>query len=275
MESKEFKCSCKIIFSKALLVAGIVAGALLAILGIVTITGDTHDLFAYPFVRWYKTDYHKITFSDKSGFSSHDPWPRPHQFLQFQWTSKEQKFCVMQCNSDYEPLKVGFQTKYDTNGDELVSLKNLSIQINYFCASKDRENCMGSASYQGRIHMHEGTPFWTNGDLGNQNFRFSFFMLAAVMVAFGVIMILGELHLPLITTKFTFFYYSFVKGIIYVAVGFLVMGMSNIFGLFVAIVLWAVGIANCVYGWRSLTTFQWSKVGARGTTTIVTRREYI
>jgi len=274
MESKEFKCTCKVVFSKALLICGIVAGALLAILGIVTITGDTHGLFYYPFVRWYTTDYHVITFSETKGFSNHDPSPRPHQYLQFQWTSNKQKYCVMQCDSKYEPLKVGFRTKYSTNGDELVKLNNLTIDVHYFCASDDQEKCLPSASYQGRIHMHTGTPFWTNGVL-NQNFRFSFFMLAAVMVVFGVVMILGELHVPLITTKFTFFYYSFVKGIIYIAVGFLVMGMSNIFGLFVAIVLWGVGIANCVYGWRTITTFQWIKVGARGTTTIVTRREYI
>jgi len=123
--------------------------------------------------------------------------------------------------------------------------------------------------------MYVGTPFYTNGVLGNQNYRFTFFIISCLTIAFGIIIILGELHIPLITTKFTFFYYSFVKGIIYFAYGFLTMGMSNVFGLIVSIVLWLVGVLNCVYGWRSLSTFQWNKVGARGTTTIVTRREYI
>jgi len=42
-----------------------------------------------------------------------------------------------------------------------------------------------------------------------------------------------------------------------------------------AVAMWVLGILNCVYGWRSLVNFQWNKIGARGTTTIVTRREYI
>lgn len=88
-------------------------------------------------------------------------------------------------------------------------------------------------------------------------------------------MILGELHVAAITTKFTFFYYGFVKGIIYILVGMLCFGMSNLFGLFVAIVMIAVGVLNCVFGFRGVRSFQWNTIGSRGTTTIVTRREYI
>jgi len=173
-------------------------------------------------------------------------------------------------------VKDGVKTKALNKGSEKIALDNFTLTKHYFCVSDgDSPYCDRRDAYHLRLNMYKGTPFYTNGKLGNQNFRFTFFLLAALMVAFGVVIILGELHMPIITTKFTFFYYSFVKGIIYIAIGFLVMGMSNIFGLFVAIYMWIVGILNCVYGWRSVTTFQWNKVGARGTTTIVTRREYI
>ena len=92
---------------------------------------------------------------------------------------------------------------------------------------------------------------------------------------FGVVVVLGELHVPVVTTKFTFFYYGFVKGLIYILVGIPCMGMSNIFGLCVAIFLWIAGLVNCVFGFRAVTSFQWSSIGNRGTSTIVTRREYI
>ena len=88
-------------------------------------------------------------------------------------------------------------------------------------------------------------------------------------------MILGELHVPIVTTKFTFFYYSFVKGIVYFLVSLLCLGMSNILGLVTAIIFMLAALANCIYGYRLLTTFQWSTLKNRGTTTIVTRREYI
>jgi len=276
MEGKEIHCTCKVIFSKVLLIAGIIVGALLTILGIVTITADTNDLFVSgTFLQWYRTDIYRITFSDSKGLSNRDIWVRPHQFIRFEWTTQTKKF-VQECDDKYQPLKTGFRTQTTSTGSEVIALDNFTMNTHYYCVSHpDGVHCETSSSYQGRIHMFKATPFYTNGVLGNQNYRWTFFILAATMIAFGVVMILGELHVPLITTKFTFFYYSFVKGIIYVAIGFLVMGMSNVFGLFVAIMLWLLGIANCVYGWRSLTTFQWSKVGARGTTTIVTRREYI
>jgi len=275
MEGKEVRCSCKVIYSKVLLISGIVAGVLLAILGIVTITADTSDLFAATFFQWYTTDYRKVTFGDDKAFSQTEMWARPHEILVFQWTTHNPK-SVRQCDGNYyQILQQGLSTRYTITGNEQIPLDNLTITTHYFCMSNDNRTCDYRSNYRLKLHMYKGTYFYTNGYLGNQNMRWTFFLLAVLMVAFGVIMILGELHVPLITTKFTFFYYSFVKGLIYVAIGFLIMGMSNIFGLFVAIIMWVVGVLNCVYGWRSLTTFQWGKIGARGTKTIVTRREYI
>jgi len=156
-------------------------------------------------------------------------------------------------------------------------MDNLTLTKHWFCKSINNKECEydPSGKFHILVHVYKDNLFYTNGYLGNQNMRWTFFLLAVLTVTFGVIMILGELHVPLITTKFTFFYYSFVKGVIYFAIGFLLMGMSNLFGLFCAIYMWLLGILNCIYGWRSLTTFQWNKVGATGTTTIVTRREYI
>jgi len=186
----------------------------------------------------------------------------------------------MECDSGYTAhIEGGFMTKKGRTGDEELRIRDwdLTTPYHYYCVSPDGEHCLITPGYQGQIYVYisSDTVFWTWGPMANQNMRWTFFILAACMIAFGVIMILGELHVPLITTKFTFFYYSFVKGLIYFAVGFLLMGMSNLFGLFVAMLMWIVGILNCIYGWRSVATFQWTKVGARGTTTIVTRREYI
>jgi len=276
MEGKEVKCSCKVIYSKALLIVGIISGVLLGILGIVTITADTANLFSATFFQFYITDYRKISFTDDKAFSSTEIWARPHEYLNFIWNTHASK-CVIETDANYQRLEHGLKTRSTVSGNELLPLDNVTITTHYFCMSSDDSCrwCDYRSNYRLKVHMYKGTPFYTNGFLGNQNMRWTFFVLAALMVAFGVIMILGELHVPLITTKFTFFYYSFVKGLVYVAIGFLVMGMSNVFGLLVAIVLWVVGILNCIYGWRSVTTFQWGKIGARGTKTIVTRREYI
>lgn len=92
---------------------------------------------------------------------------------------------------------------------------------------------------------------------------------------FGVVVVLGELHVPVVTTKFTFFYYSFVKGIIYFLVSMLCLGMANILGLITAILLMIAALVNCVFGFRAVKEFKWNTLAARGTTTIVTRREYI
>jgi len=275
MDGKEVKCTCKVIYSKILLIAGIVSGALLAILGIVTITADTSDLFAPTFFQWYTTDIRKVSFTDDKAFSSTEFWARPHQILLFEWTT-HQNHTIIETDANYVRLESGLKSANLAVGKEYFNLDNLTITVHYFCMSNDAgRTCDPRSTYHLKLHIYKGTIFHTNGILGNQNMRWTFFLLACLMVAFGVIMILGELHVPLITTKFTFFYYSFVKGIIYVGIGFLVMGMSNIFGLLVAIVMWVIGILNCIYGWRSVTSFQWNKIGARGTTTIVTRREYI
>jgi len=279
MEGKEVKCTVKFVLEKVLLVAGIIAGAVLAILGIVTITADTSDLFAYPFVMWYVRDEHTVGFTDTKDFSRHDDWLRPNDYLYFEWTSNEFR-TIIESNSNWERLSTGLKSETLKAGKILFKLDNITLDTHYFCMSNDGGATCDprsdpSNNYRLTLHMYKGTVFYTNGYLGNQNMRFTFFILAAVMVAFGVVMILGELHVPLITTKFTFFYYSFVKGLIYFGTGFLCMGMANLFGLFVAIVMWIVGIANCVHGWRSVATFKWNQIGARGTTTVVTRREYI
>ena len=190
-----------------------------------------------------------------------------------------------------------------------VSLKKLTIQTHYYCVTRDKDHCRPEDQYHGRIHMYTGSIFRSSNVLGNQNYRWTFFVLAALAVfvphtftithisylarsrffllccfiplfqqtsVFGITMILGELHVSAITTKFTFFYYSFVKGLIYILVGMLCFGMSNLFGLFVALVMIAVGVLNCVFGFRSVRSFHWNTIGSRGTTTtIVTRREYI
>jgi len=275
MDGKEVNCTCKFIYAKVLMIAGIITGALLSVLGIVTITADTNNLFAKPIVRWYITDYRKITFSDTKGFSNHEFWIRPHEIIWFEWTTQTAKF-VQECDAKYLPLKTGFRTKKTSTGSEYVPCDNFTIDTHYYCVSHpDGVHCEGSASYQGKFHMYTSTLFRTNNVLANQDHRFTIFSFAAISIAFGVIMILGELHVPLVVTKFTFFYYSFVKGLVYIAYGFPCMGLSNLFGLFTAIVLWIIGILNCIYGWRALTSFQWNKIGQRGTTAVVTRREYI
>jgi len=281
MEDKEVKCSCKIIYRRIILICGILAGLMLAVLGIVTITADTYHLFTSgKFFQWYTTDIRKITFTDDKTFSSTGLWARPHELLYFEWTTHG-KMLIMETDEKFKRLETGLRSAYTSTGKEYFHLDNITFATHYFCQSDDGVWCMHYSDGSVRkdrtltVYMYKGTPFYTNGFAGNQNFRWTFFILACLAVTFGVIMILGELHVPLITTKFTFFYYSFVKGLIYFAIGFLVMGMSNIFGLFTAIVLWLVGILNCIYGYRSLLSFQWTKIGARGTTTIVTRREYI
>jgi len=271
---------CKI-FKKIVMFCGIGAGALLAILGIVTITADTYNTFiSGTFVRWYTTDIRKISFTDDLAFSATNIWARPFEYLYFEWTTHN-PMTIIETDAKWNRLETGLKSNRTSTGKETFSLSNFTMTAHFFCQSPDGKICMLNG--EGKVNtmrtltvnMYKGTPFYTNGILGNQNFRWTYFMLAVVVIAFGIIMILGELQVPLITTKFTFFYYSFVKGLIYVAVGFLVMGMANVFGLFVAIVFWVIGILNCIIGWRSLTTFQWTKIGARGTTTIVTRREYI
>jgi len=279
MEGKEIRCTVKFVFEKVLLVAGIIAGAILAILGVVTITADTGDLFAPQFIQWYKRDEYTVKFSNSEGFNDHHIEAHPNDYLYFQWNGNNPR-SIVEASSEYEPLGTGLKSEVLTTGTVLFKLDNLTLGDHYFCMSEDNGvHCDSrvdpSFSYRLKLVIKEGKLFYTNGYLGNQNMRWSFFILAAVMVVFGVVMILGELHVPLITTKFTFFYYSFVKGLIYFATGFLCMGMSNLFGLFVAILLWLVGIANCVYGWKSVTAFKWNTIGARGTTTVVTRREYI
>jgi len=273
MEGKEVKCTIKVVFSKIVLIAGIIGGVLLGVLGIVTISGDVPNFFRAPFADWFHTNYHRINFDDTRGFNYPDFWARRYDTIVYEWNTKE-AYCVMETNSDYERVPNGFITKKSTHGEQEISLKEFSIKTHYYCVSQDEVHCRGD-SYRGHIYMYDSTPFYSAGPLGNQNLRWTILILSIVFIAFGVVMILGELHVPLVTTKFTFFYYGFVKGIIYFAIGFLCMGMSNLFGLFVAIYMWIIGILNCVVGWRALTSFQWKKVGARGTTTIVTRREYI
>lgn len=276
MRGGEVQCTVKVVTSRVLMFAGILGGVLLAVLGIVTITADTPHLFASPFVRFYTNDVVKINFKDTGQLSILKVWLRPQDEIEFTWTSTVKRR-LMLCNNDHQPISPGFRTALKTVGDEIVSVANLSTGTShYFCVSDETgERCTGYWRQKGEIAMYDGSVFQTNGQLGQQNMRFTLFALSVVIISFGIIMVLGELHVPLITTKFTFFYYSFVKGIIYLAFGFLVMGMSNLFGLFVAIYFWIIGIANCVYGWRSLAAFQWKSIGGRGTTTIVTRREYI
>lgn len=270
----EVKCSCKFVASKVVFISGIVAGALLTILGIVTITGDTKDLFRTPFLRWYTPETFRITFSDTSGLNYRDVWQRPHEKLRWEWTSKSPR-SILETDANYEPLPDGIRTEELTNGGVTVSLNKLTIQTHYYCVTRDKDHCRPEDQYHGRIHMFTASVFRSANVLGNQNYRWTFFVLAALAVVFGITMILGELHVAAITTKFTFFYYGFVKGIIYILVGMLCFGMSNLFGLFVAIVMIAVGVLNCVFGFRGVRSFQWNTIGSRGTTTIVTRREYI
>lgn len=275
MKDKEVKCSCKVVYSKILLVTGIIGGVLLAILGIVTITADTKDLFASTFFQWYTTDYRTIRFKEGKAFSTNEFWARPNQILYFEWDTNN-PVVVFETDSSYRrPLAGGVKTEFKKNGREYIPMDNFTITSHYFCMSQDQVYCVNNHNYFLHVHMYKDSYFYSNGYLGNQNMRWTFFLLACLIVIFGVIMILGELHVPLVTTKFTFFYYSFVKGMIYLSIGFLVMGMSNLLGLVIAIYMWIIGILNCIYGWRSVATFQWNKVGARGTTTIVTRREYI
>lgn len=270
----EVKCSCKFVASKAVLICGLVAGALLTILGIVTITADTKDLFKTPFLRWYTPETSRITFSDTSGLRYRDVWQRPQEKIRWEWTSKSPR-SILETDANYEPLPDGIRTEELTNGGVTVSLKKLTIQTHYYCVTRDKDHCRPEDQYHGRIHMYTGSIFRSSNVLGNQNYRWTFFVLAALAVVFGITMILGELHVSAITTKFTFFYYSFVKGLIYILVGMLCFGMSNLFGLFVALVMIAVGVLNCVFGFRSVRSFHWNTIGSRGTTTIVTRREYI
>jgi len=273
MEGKE--CTCKFVFTKVVMVAGIIAGALVSILGIVTIAGDTGALFSGKVVQWWIRDTTKVTFSDTKGLNHPDIWKRNWEHIIFEWVSQEPKF-VQECDAKYLPLKTGFRTRKVAVGSELVTLENFTIDLHYYCVSHpDGVHCEGSSAYQGRIHMYTATVFYTNAYLGNQDMRWTIFVFAMILIAFGVVMILGELHVPLVVTKFTFFYYSFVKGLIYIALGFPCMGLANFLGLVTAIVLWIIGILNCIIGWRSVTTFDWKKVGQRGTTTVVTRREYI
>jgi len=274
MEGKE--CTCKFILGKVVMIAGVITGALLAVLGIISIAGDTNGLFSGTMVRWFVRDTPRVTFTDNKGLSSNDVWTRTFDQIKFEWTTQKPRF-VMECDAKYVPLKnPGFRTKKTTNGNEIVTVENFTIDVHYFCVMNlDGVSCIGSASYQGRIRMYTGSIFRTNAVLGNQNFRFTIFIFSAICIAFGIVMILGELHVPLVVTKFTFFYYSFVKGLIYIAWGFPVMGLCNLFGLFTAIILWILGIVNCIMGWRTVTTFDWKKVGQRGTTAVVTRREYI
>jgi uncharacterized membrane protein HdeD (DUF308 family) len=274
-KEKEIKCSFKFVMSKMVMVAGIIAGALLIILGIVVITADTSALFSAPFVRWYTTDTYLITFSDTKGLSNTDIWLRPHEVVNWQWTTTTTKG-IIETNEYYQILPDGFKTALLTSGDVKMKLNNLTIQPHYYCVTGDNPNtCRYGSTYHGIIRMYKSTAFRTNNTFGNQNYRWTFFFLALLMIVFGIVTVMGELRIPLVTTKFTFFYYGFVKGIIYVLVGVLCLGMANFFGLFVAIFMWVVGILNCVHGYKAVLGFNWSTVGARGTTTIVTRREYI
>jgi len=275
MPGKETKCTCRIVYGRVISITGIIAGALLAVLGIVTITADTGNLFPTNFFSWYSTTTFDVKFRDDSNFSRLEFWARRSHMLYFEWNCNSPK-AIFETNSNFtDPLVNGIRTEAKNTGSELFSMDNFTQSTYYFCKSNDNAHCDPNPGYHLIIHMYKGSPFTGPGVLGNQNYRWTFFIIACLSVVFGVVMILGELHVPIITTKFTFFYYSFVKGLIYIAIGFLAMGMANVLGLFIAIYLWIVGLLNCIFGWRSITTFQWKKVGQTGTTTIVTRREYI
>lgn len=125
------------------------------------------------------------------------------------------------------------------------------------------------------INTYSATAFRERNFLANQNMRFTFIVFLVLLIAAGVVIILGELHVELVTSKFTFFYFSFMKGVIYLAIGILCLGVANILGLCIAILFFIAGIVNCVVGRNQLIHFKWNEVGQRGTTTIITRREFI
>jgi len=282
MEGKEVTCTCRIFYRRLILISGILSGILLVILGITTISGDTANLFPTSFFKWYVRDIHSSAFNEEKGFSwsiyngEHTCWARQQDYLRFEWTTRN-NYSVIQCNEKFGSFKNGgMKSDFTTHGKVTFELDKLEVgETYYFCRSFNDVQCSSHQRYHMRLVMFKDDLFRTNGYLGNQNYRWTFFMLAVFTTIFGIIMVLGELHVPAITTKFTFFYFSFVKGLIYISIGFLLLGMSNILGLAASIVIWVVGILNCIYGWGSVKTFNWSNIGATGTTTIVTRREYI
>ena len=134
-----------------------------------------------PLLRWYTPETFRITFSDTSGLNYRDVWQRPHEKLRWEWTSKSPR-SILETDANYEPLPDGIRTEELTNGGVTISLKNLTIQVHYYCVTRDKDHCRPEDQYHGRIHMYTSSAFRANGILGNQNYRWTFFVLAALAV---------------------------------------------------------------------------------------------
>ena len=134
-----------------------------------------------PFLRWYTPETFRITFSDTSGLNYRDVWQRPHEKLRWEWTSKSPR-SILETDANYEPLPDGIRTEELTNGGVTISLKKLTIQTHYYCVTRDTDHCRPEDQYHGRIHMYTASVFRSANVLGNQNYRWTFFVLAALAV---------------------------------------------------------------------------------------------
>jgi len=193
MEDKEIGCTCKVVFSKLLLIYAIIMGALLGILGIITIAGDTNNVFANPFVRYVNRNIRKIAFTDDKPFTYTALWQWPIDDLYFEWTTKDYKM-IIETDAKYIRLPTGVRSNGTRTGKVTFPLDNFTIGDHYFCMSNDwGRTCDPRATYHLVVHLYVSTYFANNHYLGNQNMRWSFFVLACLTILFGVIMILGDL----------------------------------------------------------------------------------
>lgn len=155
-----------------------------------------------PLLRWYTPETFRITFSDTSGLNYRDVWQRPHEKLRWEWTSKSPR-SILETDANYEPLPDGIRTEELTNGGVTISLKNLTIQVHYYCVTRDKDHCRPEDQYHGRIHMYTSSAFRANGILGNQNYRWTFFVLAALAVFVSSSFICPS---PILTCSRSFFF---------------------------------------------------------------------
>lgn len=199
-----------------------------------------------------------------------------HESLRISWaTSAAHR--LRQTNQFFVPLASGgFGTDTaETNGALTLGAYRFDAGYFYFCLTMPANDSECQPTFNRAMGVNNVGFFSMNTNwFGSYNFRFTYIVLMFVLIIFAVVMVLGELHVAAVTTKFTFFFASFTKGLVYIALGVLVMAVANVFGLVTAILLWITGIINMVVGRNYIVNYRWNEVTHRGTTTIITRREY-
>ena len=137
------------------------------------------------YFSWFTKYTYEITFSDSRGLQWYRSfWAMPEQEVHFTWITKEPT-TVIETDAYYNHLPNGFKSPdLTTNGDFTLELDQFTIQTHYYCVTEpnSKDKCRGSGAYRGSIIMHtSNSVFRTPEKFANQNYRFTFTLLALLM----------------------------------------------------------------------------------------------